>query len=205
MSAATVMRKWRVNAATRAVGFTRRGMGVVAALVIALPMDGCRRQTYEYNEAGDAAHAPPPPLPPMTGVAAVPEGPYPGIAVSALEMTTNPYNGDSSAVGRGRQLFVGMNCTGCHGFEAKAGLMAPKLTDGYWRYGGSDADVFSSIYEGRAKGMPAWGAVLSHDQIWELVAYIRSLGGMSGPRIPTMLNANTAEAGGPTQQNTRQP
>ena len=98
-----------------------------------------------------------------------------------------------------------MNCTGCHGFEAKSGLMAPQLTDNYWRYGGSDADVFNSIYEGRAKGMPAWGAVLSSNQIWELVAYIRSLGGMTGPRVPTVQNTNTQEAGGPTKHNIRQP
>jgi hypothetical protein len=74
-----------------------------------------------------------------------------------------------------------------------------------WRSGGSDADVFNSIYEGRAKGMPAWGTVLSHKQIWELVSYIRSLGGMTGRRIPTLVNANSAQAGGPTPQNRRQP
>jgi cytochrome c oxidase cbb3-type subunit 3 len=174
-----------------------------AALVaLFLAVASCGRQGTRYNEGGDIEHAPPPPLPLPTGAAGVPEGPYPGVAVSALEATvTNPYNGDSSAVGRGRQLFVALNCSGCHGFEAKAGLMAPNLTDGSWRYGGSDPDVFNSIYEGRAKGMPAWGAVLSHNQIWELVAYIRSLGGMTGPRLPTTLNANGKGAQAPAPHN----
>ena len=190
----------------RAGGAMPACTGVLAALILALPFGACRRQTIERNEGGDVAHAPPPPLPPMSGAAAVPEGPYPGIAVSAIEAnTTNPYAGDSVAAEHGRQLFVALNCTGCHGFEAKAGLMAPPLTDNFWRYGGSDADVFNSIYEGRAKGMPAWGAVLSQNQIWELVSYVRTLGGMTGPRIPTVQNVNSAQAGGPTPHNKRQP
>jgi len=177
------------------------------AVLLALTLAGCQHDKVVYNDdAGDLASAPPPPLPAPSGAAATPEGPYPGVAVSALEVTTtNPDNGDSSAVGRGRQLFVALNCTGCHGFEAKAGLMAPNLADGYWRYGGSDAEVFNSIYEGRAKGMPAWGVFLSQNQIWELVSYIRSLGGMTGPRVPTQVNVNNAAAGGPTPHNKRQP
>jgi mono/diheme cytochrome c family protein len=184
----------------------RKLIGAVAAFTFVVVATGCRNSRVEYNEGGDVSHAPRPPLPMPSGAAAVPEGPYAGIAVSALETTTkNPYADDSSAADEGRQLFVAMNCTGCHGFEAKAGLMAPQLTDNYWRYGGSDADVFNSIYEGRAKGMPAWGTVLSHKQIWELVSYIRSLGGMTGPRVPTLVNANSKQAGGPTPQNRRQP
>ena len=169
-------------------------------------MMACARQNTRYNDGGDIDKSPTPPLPVPFGAAAVPEGPYPGIAVSSLEATvSNPYNGDSSAVTRGRQLFVALNCTGCHGFEAKMGLMAPNLTDNYWRYGGSDADVFNSIYEGRARGMPAWGAVLSHNQIWELVSYVRSLGGMTGPRIPGALNENPHKAQTAAPQNKRQP
>jgi cytochrome c oxidase cbb3-type subunit III len=183
----------------------RKLVGTIAAFAFVVVASGCRNERVEYNESGDVSHAPPPSLPVPSGAAMVPEGPYAGIAVSAVEPVKNPYADDSSAADEGRQLFVAMNCTGCHGFEAKAGLMAPQLTDNYWRYGGSDADVFNSIYEGRAKGMPAWGTVLSHKQIWELVSYIRSLGGMTGPRVPTLVNANSAQAGGPTPQNRRQP
>lgn len=173
---------------------------------VALVVVSCSAQGVRYNEGGEIDHVPPPPIPFLSGAAAVPEGPYPGIAVSSIEGTTsNPYAGDSASVGRGRQLFVAMNCTGCHGYEAKAGLMAPNLVDNYWRYGGSDADVFSSIYNGRARGMPAWGAVLSHNQIWDVVSYVRSLGGMTGPRVPGALNENPGKAQTPTPQNKRQP
>ena len=141
------------------------------------------------------------------GPAALPEGPYAGIAVSALEASaTNPYGSDRGAISRGQQLFLAMNCSGCHGQDAKSGIFAPNLTDNYWRYGGSDADVFNSIYEGRARGMPAWGAVLSTNQIWELVAYIRSLGGMQPPRLPRYAGAvDTTGATAPTPSNKRQP
>src|SRR5207302_11083432 len=48
---------------------------------------------------------------------------------------------------------------GCHG-GAASGFIGPDLADGRWRYGGSDAEVFSSIYYGRPKGTPAFGGVL---------------------------------------------
>jgi cbb3-type cytochrome c oxidase subunit III len=164
---------------------------------------GCRNaQSATVNEAVAT-----PVLPTAGGPAALPEGPYAGIAVSALEeAATNPYGSDLGAVRRGEQLFLAMNCSGCHGQDAKTGIFAPNLTNNYWRYGGSDADVYNSIYEGRARGMPAWGAVLSTNQIWELVAYIRSLGGMTPPRLPRYAGAvDTTGATAPTPANKRQP
>jgi cytochrome c oxidase cbb3-type subunit 3 len=88
----------------------------------------------------------------------------------------NPHEGDPRAVSQGEQLFVRMNCAGCHGYGAKGG-MGPNLTDHYWRYGGTPALVFKSIYEGRPQGMPAWNPALPPDEIWKLVAYVQSLGG----------------------------
>jgi cytochrome c oxidase cbb3-type subunit 3 len=67
-----------------------------------------------------------------------------------------------------------MNCDGCHN-PGGVGWVGPSLADGRWRYGGADAEVFSSIYYGRPKGMPAFGGVLGADGVWTLVTYIRSL------------------------------
>jgi cytochrome c oxidase cbb3-type subunit 3 len=180
----------------------RRCVAALAMVVLLPALGACRKAGANVNDA-----VPPDVLPSAGGVAALPEGPYAGIAVSALEQTaTNPYGSDSGAVKRGEQLFLGMNCSGCHGQDAKSGIFAPNLTDNYWRYGGSDADVFNSIYEGRARGMPAWGAALSTNQIWEVVAYIRSLGGMTGPRLPSnALRIDTTGANAPTPSNKRQP
>ena len=56
----------------------------------------------------------------------------------------------------GADLFASMNCDGCHGGGA-TGFAAPSLADGRWRYGGSEEEIFQSIYYGRPKGMPAFG------------------------------------------------
>lgn len=53
--------------------------------------------------------------------------------------------------------------------------MGPSLRDVDWLYGSDDAQIFSSIAEGRAHGMPSWGTKLTDDEVWKLVTYIKSL------------------------------
>lgn len=86
----------------------------------------------------------------------------------------NPYEGDKRATGVGAQLYVSYNCVDCHGVDG-SGSMAPTFQDSRWHFGGSPAEVFESIYQGRPDGMPAWGGRISNDQIWMLTAYVRSL------------------------------
>jgi cytochrome c oxidase cbb3-type subunit III len=86
----------------------------------------------------------------------------------------NPYEGDKKATATGAQLFIAYNCLDCHGAEG-SGAMGPSFQDGRWHFGGSPAEVFESIYQGRPDGMPAWGGRISNDQIWMLTAYVRSL------------------------------
>jgi len=86
----------------------------------------------------------------------------------------NPHAGDAAVAKAGEQLFSAMNCDGCHNLGG-SGWVGPSLADGRWRYGGADAEVFSSIYYGRPRGMPAFGGVLGADGVWTLVTYIRSL------------------------------
>lgn len=88
----------------------------------------------------------------------------------------NPASSDPNAVAEGHKLFISMNCAGCHGYDAKGG-MGPDLTDTYWRYGGTPAQIYQSIASGRPKGMPSWGKKLPPRSIWQLTAYIQSLGG----------------------------
>jgi len=88
----------------------------------------------------------------------------------------NPATSDPNAVGEGHKLFISMNCAGCHGYDAKGG-MGPNLTDTYWRYGGTPAQIYQSISAGRPQGMPSWGKKLPAQSIWQLTAYIQSLGG----------------------------
>jgi len=94
-----------------------------------------------------------------------------GVAPAAGALSKpRPAKVDATA---GGNLFAAMNCDGCHGGGA-IGWVGPSLVDGRWRYGGRDEDIFTSIYYGRPKGMPAYGGVIGTDGVWTLVAYIKS-------------------------------
>jgi cytochrome c oxidase cbb3-type subunit 3 len=92
---------------------------------------------------------------------------------SALRLS-NPFDADPQVKTVGAQLYHSYNCVDCHGMDG-SGAMGPSLADGRWRFGGSSAQVFESIYQGRPDGMPAWGGRISDADIWRLVAYVRSL------------------------------
>jgi cytochrome c oxidase cbb3-type subunit 3 len=62
--------------------------------------------------------------------------------------------------------------------------MGPSLRDTDWLYGSADVQIFSSIVEGRAHGMPSWQTTLTPDQTWKLVAYIKALRTSNEPQAP---------------------
>jgi len=68
-------------------------------------------------------------------------------------------------------------CVACHGAEGKGNpaLGAPNLSDGVWLYGSSEAAIVRTILEGRDNRMPAFGEVLSQDQIRLLGAWVWGL------------------------------
>jgi cytochrome c oxidase cbb3-type subunit 3 len=112
-----------------------------------------------------------------TGPQAVLPGIHPAVVYGER---VNPYTGDAAAIQEGRRLFVAYNCSGCHGGRAGGG-MGPALRDSLWSHGNSDTQIFGTIIEGRAAGMPAWGKVIPEDQIWKIIAYIRTLGTPAEP------------------------
>ncbi len=131
-----------------------------------------------HSEGGGTAGPPATGLPSAGDVSAVPMGHIAGDPDSAAlaRSMVNPYADNAQAVVEGRALYTKMNCAGCHAYDAK-GNIGPDLTDGYWRYGGYPIEIYRSIHDGRAQGMPAWGSALPPTEIWKLVAYIQSLGG----------------------------
>jgi cytochrome c oxidase cbb3-type subunit 3 len=86
----------------------------------------------------------------------------------------NPYADDPQALAQGRQLYLSFNCAGCHG-GAGGGGIGPPLADEHWIYGGSDANIYATILQGRPNGMPAFGPSLQGEAAWKLAAYVRSL------------------------------
>jgi cytochrome c oxidase cbb3-type subunit 3 len=131
---------------------------------------GCRRHGNAVPEGG-------------TSAASTPVGPIPGGA-QMVRYRTNPLQGDPVALQDGRRLFNWYNCSGCHGGHAGGG-MGPSLRDPVWIYGSRDDQIFDSIAQGRANGMPAWGSKIPQTQIWELVGYIKSMRTPQEPDPPT--------------------
>jgi len=102
----------------------------------------------------------------FAGGVAPPAGAAPALA--------NPFRGDRQSAAEGERTFGAMNCDGCHGGGA-VGWVGPSLRDGRWRYGGSEAEIFQSIYYGQPHGMPAYGGLLPPGAIWKVVTYLQSL------------------------------
>ena len=100
----------------------------------------------------------------------------PGPVLGGAAALNNPYEGNAWAVSRGQQLFEQYNCAGCH-FHGGGGI-GPALMDSEWIYGSSPANIYTTIVEGRPNGMPSYGGHIPDDQVWQLVTYVRSLGGL---------------------------
>jgi cytochrome c oxidase cbb3-type subunit 3 len=83
------------------------------------------------------------------------------------------YERNANALATGKRLWTWYNCSGCH--ASGGGGSGPALMDDVWIYGGDADALYHSIAEGRGGGMPAYGGRVTPDQIWQLVAYVRSL------------------------------
>jgi cytochrome c oxidase cbb3-type subunit 3 len=79
------------------------------------------------------------------------------------------------AVSEGKRLFSAYNCQGCHSMGG--GGMGPALMDEVWLYGGKPEDIVSTIVGGRPNGMPSFRDRIPEPQVWQLAAYVRSMGG----------------------------
>lgn len=68
-------------------------------------------------------------------------------------------------------------CTTCHGSDARGARGYPNLRDSDWLYGGEPDNIKVSILQGRRALMPAWGEVLSAEDIFNVTAYVEQLSG----------------------------
>jgi cytochrome c oxidase cbb3-type subunit 3 len=133
-----------------------------AALAIA---SGCEREARRYQEipAGSAR---------AEGVRQTPlqaGGPQQSAPLRG------PYDRNAYSLSEGKRLFGAFNCTGCH--QNGGGGIGPALSDDKWIYGFGPDQIYSTIVEGRANGMPAYGGRIPDQQVWQLVGYVESLSG----------------------------
>lgn len=93
---------------------------------------------------------------------------------------------DPGLVAPGGKVFEG-KCSSCHGPQG-GGLIGPNLTDNFWIHGdGSALEVHKVVAKGvNDKGMPPWEALLSKEELKQVVAYVLSLKGSkpANPKAP---------------------
>src|SRR6185436_3702909 len=75
-------------------------------------------------------------------------------------------------VAAGSKIFRS-HCAECHGVNGEGGR-GPNLRTGVFFHGSSDADLFGNITDG-ISGTAMPGVFFSRDQVWQAVAYVRSL------------------------------
>lgn len=80
------------------------------------------------------------------------------------------------ALAQGAEVFAG-KCAACHA-AGGGGLVGPNLTDDHWIHGGKITDIRRIVQKGVVeKGMIAWEALLTTDEINAVTAYVWSLHG----------------------------
>lgn len=102
---------------------------------------------------------------------------YDRIAALPLEQIAKDPELNSFVISAGKQLF-GDNCAACHqaGGQGVVGHF-PNLTDDDWLYGGTLERIHETLLYGRRGFMPAFGTVLTGEQIEALAHYVLSLSG----------------------------
>jgi cytochrome c oxidase cbb3-type subunit 3 len=105
----------------------------------------------------------------MSALSPGPSGPVEIRTGKGKEYEENAYH-----ISQGQKFFKSFNCNGCH--ANGGGGSGPPLMDDLWIYGGQIENIVQTIREGRPNGMPSFRGKVPDDQIWEIAAYVRSMG-----------------------------
>ena len=109
------------------------------------------------------------------GAAAKPNaesGPAPAVAAPRK---LNPFTGNADMAAEGRTLYFQVGCQGCHGGGGGGG-MATSVIDEAWTFGSDDEALFRLIKgEVPEQTMPTVYSVLEDEEIWKILAFIRSV------------------------------
>ena len=143
-----------------------RAFRVLILFTGAIICSGCEREQRRFQE-------PPPASAPAESIALseLQAGP-----ATARTPSVDPYGGNAYAVNEGKRLYSWYNCEGCH--ARGGGAIGPPLMDANWIYGAEPANIFASIVQGRPNGMPSFRGRIPEYQVWQLVAYVRSMSGL---------------------------
>lgn len=141
-----------------------RGGVVLGLAALAMTTAGCKREQRVFDPG--AAGAQMAGAVPLTSIHA-------GGSVAIAPETK--YANSAYAVSEGKRLYSAYNCVGCHAHGG--GAIGPALMDNKWIYGSRPEQIYSDIVQGRPNGMPSFEGRIPDYQVWELVAYVRSMSG----------------------------
>lgn len=156
---------------TTACRFSRSASLVALVALCAL---GCERERRPLTEI--APLAAPALGRPHSGLTVGGDAPDGRLPRNTRTTTSALYDRSAWAINEGHHLYTAFNCNGCHG--QGGGGEGPPLMDRRWRYGSEPGNLFASIIEGRPNGMPSYRGKLTEMQTWQLVSYVRALGGI---------------------------
>ncbi len=99
----------------------------------------------------------------------------------AVPAASNPFEGNADAILSGKGHY-GARCAACHGTDAR-GVTGPDLTELWASASVNDGALFQIVQRGvpgtEMPGFAAAGAGLTEREIWETLAYVRSLATVS--------------------------
>src|SRR6187455_2441626 len=118
--------------------------------------------------------------------------PWAAQAPPQSDAVVNPLAGNPAAIQAGTRLFDSF-CADCHGGNGIGNNKGPALNTGSFKHGGDDAGLFRTIKNGIPGTEMDANANVPDQQIWQLVAYIRSLAPVTADRGPA---ASASAVGG---------
>jgi cytochrome c oxidase cbb3-type subunit III len=140
----------------------------IASVALAmLTLAACQREERRFQE---------PPSAGTTGQSIALSDLHPGGSAPPPPLGS-AYQENAYAISQGKQLFSWYNCNGCHAHGG--GGMGPALMDDQWIYGAAPANIYATIVEGRPNGMPSFRGRITDQQVWQIVAYVRSMSGLA--------------------------
>ena len=159
---------------------------VVGILLLALL--SCERERRELSSEAPSSGRPAPT--PASDLQPGETGRPPSAEPAAVSMPPKngkgPYDDNAWAVSEGKRLYTWYNCVGCH--ANGGGGMGPPLMDNTWLYGSGAEQIHASILQGRPNGMPSFGGKIPDQQVWQIVAYVRSLSGQLAKDVRSTRN-----------------
>jgi cytochrome c oxidase cbb3-type subunit 3 len=167
----------------------------LVGLVCIVCLAGCEREKRDLR-------LDPPEAAQLDAIALMPNG-ISGAPPDVEVAMNKPYETNAYQLSQGKRLYEWFNCTGCH--ANGGGGAGPAFLDGRWRYGPDVVSIVASIRDGRPRGMPAFRDKMTTEQIWQLGAYVQTIGMYSGetaaPGRNDEMESRPAESRGPAGAN----